>query len=481
MKKMTLISAITLSTALVACGGGNPSSADGKPDSLLPPGFVLSSSSIASSNASGASSSAGGIVVTSLPIYESFSAIDIDNFLTANYKALSTDPTAQFYFPTSGYPVSTIPSGVPRIVLTDWTNNALWFGNARFTIGQTRLEADTTTADPSVATWGELDLSRPYRISFCVKDTDASTSKKMMIFVDNNTSAQANSIHGNPNRIMYENTANLVPGTRFSLDSSVGTSTSFLGFRVESSTDVIIDDLLIEYQDTPYTGAIPACVADTSFVRPVAVASSSVASSTPASESSSSASSVASSTATSSADSSSASSLSGVIVTEDFTSANETNFFSTDYKTIAGDTSLPFYVATSGQTRITFADGALSMTNARFTFGDKGGETAADVQPNGVLDLSKPYRLSFTVTAAAGTGNFQVYVDNNTTSAGKSIHAAIGSTASRLLQTAADSITTFPHEVVIESDVGTATSFFQFRADSSVTNLTIDDLKLEYQ
>lgn len=283
LKTLNSIIAILITSGLVACGGGSPSSSDDKPDSLLPPDLVLSSSSSSVASSDGSNSSSGGIVKTSLPIYENFEAIDIDNFLTANYKNLSTDTSLPFYYATSGYPLSTIPNGVPRILLTNWTSNALWFGNARFTLGQTRLEAETTTADPTVATWGELDLSRPYRLSFCVKDTLPSTSRRMMIFVDNNTSAQINSIHGNSNRIMYETTSNLTPGTRYSIESSVGTSTSFLQMRVESATDVIIDDLLLEYQDTPYTGAIPTCTADNSFVRPVATSSSVASSSAPSS------------------------------------------------------------------------------------------------------------------------------------------------------------------------------------------------------
>jgi hypothetical protein len=121
------------------------------------------------------------------------------------------------------------------------------------------------------------------------------------------------------------------------------------------------------------------------------------------------------------------------------------------------------------------------MNNARFTIGDKGGATAAGVLPNGSYDLSKPYRIKFTVTAVSGTGNIQVYVDNNTTSAGSSYHSTIGSTASRLLQVLATDITTLPYQVSIDSSVGTAASFFQLRADSAVTNLTIDNLTIEYQ
>lgn len=316
MKQVNIFCALLLSSVLVGCGGGASSASD-KPTSLLPSDFVLISSSSSSQSSSGsASNSSSGLVTTALPIYENFEAVDIDGFFSADYKHLSTDTTLPFYYATSGYPVSTNPGGVPRILLTNWTSKALWFGNSRFTIGQTRLEHETTTADPTIPTWGELDLSKAYRISFCVKDAKPLAAKHFIIYVDNNTSNQANSINGNPNRIYYADSPTLVPGQRVVVESSVGTAKSFLQFRVESSADVIIDDLVIEYQNSPYTGSIPACVADASFVRPVATSSSasSVISSVASSAASSSVSSLTSSV-TSSVASSSASSIASSVDT----------------------------------------------------------------------------------------------------------------------------------------------------------------------
>lgn len=197
-------------------------------------------------------------------------------------------------------------------------------------------------------------------------------------------------------------------------------------------------------------------------------------------EVSSSSSSQASSASSNSAQSSSASNL---VASEDFAAADAATFFTSAYKAMPGDASKALYRVTGGGSNITLSAGELSMTNARFTLGDlsEGTATAAGVQPNGAFNLAQPYRIRLTITAAAGTGNIQVYVDNNTTSAGNSIHSTIGSTASRLTQIAANSITSFPHEVVIESTVGTANSFFQIRADSNVSNLTIDNLTIEYQ
>lgn len=180
--------------------------------------------------------------------------------------------------------------------------------------------------------------------------------------------------------------------------------------------------------------------------------------------------------------SSSSSAANTTLVTEDFAAADKATFFTVAYKADPTDASKPLYVSTGGGSTTTIANGELSMSNARFTIGDKGGATTASGAPNGSFDLlNKPYRVKFTVLAAvskdATVGIFHVYVDNNTTSTTNSTHG----NASRISQIALDTITTFPHEVVIDSSVGTATSFFQFRADSGVANLAIDNLTIEYQ
>lgn len=191
-----------------------------------------------------------------------------------------------------------------------------------------------------------------------------------------------------------------------------------------------------------------------------------------------------SSLASSSVSSSSSSVVNSALLTEDFAAADTATFFSNTYKSMPSDSAKSLYRALAGESRISFSNGELSLNNARFSIGDlsEGVATSGTTQPNGAFDLSQPYRVTFTITAAAGTGNFQLYVDNNTTSSGNSIHTTTSSTTvSRLLQMTPTEITTFPHEVVIESSVGTANSFFQIRADSSVSNLTIDNLTIEYQ
>ena len=176
------------------------------------------------------------------------------------------------------------------------------------------------------------------------------------------------------------------------------------------------------------------------------------------------------------------------ILAEDFSAADTATFMSEAYKALPGDATTPMYEATSGESRIAVGSGQLAMTNARFTIGnsDNSVTTADGVDPVGALDLSAPYTISFTVVdftddadAVNDAGKFQLYVDNNTTSSGNSVHQG----ASKVLEIAFGdgTITTLPHTVTLPLSVGTATSFLQFRADSRVGNLIIDDLSIELQ
>jgi hypothetical protein len=169
-----------------------------------------------------------------------------------------------------------------------------------------------------------------------------------------------------------------------------------------------------------------------------------------------------------------------------------TNFFTTAYKTIFDDITKPLNVITGGSANISIAntatDGTLSLFNARFTIGDQdpGTPTAAATSHLGDFNLDPDYRITFTVlTNANAAGNCQVYVDNNTTASGSSIHSTIGSTASRIFQKSAATLSdanTPTGTVTINSSVGTTTSFLQFRCDSGVTSpVVIDNILIQYQ
>src|SRR5690606_12658200 len=87
-------------------------------------------------------------------------------------------------------------------------------------------------------------------------------------------------------------------------------------------------------------------------------------------------------------------------------------------------------------------NGTITLANGgRFTIGQISvpapADTAnSDTSVNGDLDLSQPYTVIITVASASETGNFQVFVDNNTASQGNSIHG----NNSRIYSAAAASI-----------------------------------------
>lgn len=548
MKKIQTLSALIVCASLTACGGGDPKSESSKPDSLWPEGVERSSAS----NSSSGNEEPSNIVNENIPFHENFdNAVDTLGFFSPAYKALNTDGTLPFYYATGGF--IDYETGTVSPTSTSWItgddNRKMQLGNGRFSLGQTRLEYNTTTADLSVPAWGEFDLTRPYKISFCVSAVSDASSSNFEIYIDNNSTGGNNSRYGagNASRIFQNATHSLVPGQRVEVSvpgasgAQIGVKNSFIQFRVSSGGWAVIDDLVIEYLDEPHGFNLPACVAAESLppvptappVTPAAptliagdgqlavvwetagigatyevfyntideVSSALPFEGNPVAETNTTITGLVNGTsyyvyiraqnssgvsefspAANGTPQEPASGGSGdALIDEDFGAADATTFFAAAYKSIADDSSLPLYVATAGRERMTVSDGALNMHNARFTIGDKGGATNATDQPNGSLDLTKPYRVTFTITQAEGSGNIQLYIDNNTTSAGNSIHAALGSTASRLLQIKPADITSFPHVVTVESDVGTATSFFQLRADSSIEALTITDFKVEYQ
>ena len=290
MKKLTLVSTLIMSGLLVACGGSDPSN---KPDTLFPEGFVPAPPPVAGSDE--------GIVNTPLPLFENFNdAVDIGSFFSATYKSLATDnpddPAPSFYYPTCCLYDDDGNVQENSFWISETEDKKLRFGNARFTIGQTLSALAGEASDPKINTtsalvtdsWGELDLSRPYKISFCVVQTGG--AENMLIFVDNNTSSEANSKWGGGtggSPIFKQNVNSLLPGkrvtisvpgeTRFSPESAsvltinnqVGEKNSFLQVRVGSGGYAIIDDFLIEYQDeSSIEPAAETCVADPNLQAP---------------------------------------------------------------------------------------------------------------------------------------------------------------------------------------------------------------------
>lgn len=292
MKKHNLLVLAMACGLLAACDTGPDSDA---PDIII----EIPSSSTSSSTSSGASgttsssssSSSGSveIVNTDLPISEDFEATTTGEFFSGAYKSLATsvpeDTDGAFYYPTAGfYNTDGTLDLNPDFWITDDADKALRIGS-RFSIGQTwsALAGDgvenpktgTTPGTEIGVSWGELDLSRDYKVSFCI--VEAVGTRNFQVYVDNNTTGSANSIHLGDSRLLSVGVSSLVAGQRVEINvpgtatvepggtpvdiysDVIGTANSFLQLRVESGSYVVIDDFKVEYQDAVDDSGLPDC------------------------------------------------------------------------------------------------------------------------------------------------------------------------------------------------------------------------------
>ncbi|AFU99234.1 fibronectin type III domain-containing protein [Simiduia agarivorans] len=279
-----------LLTCLTACGGGGSDPAGSGDVLAVPPAT------------SGGSGGEGPVEADAIILSENFGdgqfsnfdAADTEAFFSEAYKALAdanpNDTKPSFYHPTCCFYEGDDPAGPVAVnleqmgIVSDNGNPAMLLNTGRFSAGQNRPDLtgtdpkkDSTTGD-DVATWGELNLSQPYRISFCVKET--SGSRNMQVYVDNNTSSESKSYWGGGSqgsRIFNVPADQLVAGKRVQINVpgdilldpeatpvdvrpvQVGSSTSFLQFRVEGGSSVIFDDLLVEPQTEDGQADLPAC------------------------------------------------------------------------------------------------------------------------------------------------------------------------------------------------------------------------------
>lgn len=168
---------------------------------------------------------------------------------------------------------------------------------------------------------------------------------------------------------------------------------------------------------------------------------------------------------------------------EEFDAADAAEFLSAEYRSIPNDPSKPMYVRHTGSSTLIVKDGVLELIGGRFTIGKPDNETttSSDTSSNGIFDLTKPYRVVLEVVGADTKGNLQVYVDNNTTSAANSMHGE----ASRLYNTPLNDVQDLVNAgdgvavIVVESNVGTPTSFITIRTDGG-GSVKIRRLVIEY-
>jgi pectate lyase len=160
---------------------------------------------------------------------------------------------------------------------------------------------------------------------------------------------------------------------------------------------------------------------------------------------------------------------------EDFDAATSATFRTTGYRALPGDPATPMYHALGGASAITIVDGALNFVGARFSIGNTLPTVVSTPtnSPPGIFDLSQQYTVSFCVLSASGSGNLQVYVDNNTTGQANS---PLGG-ASRIFNGAVASLPT-RGVVAITSTVGTANSFLYLRTESGAT-VALDNFRVD--
>lgn len=163
-----------------------------------------------------------------------------------------------------------------------------------------------------------------------------------------------------------------------------------------------------------------------------------------------------------------------ILYRDDFAGATADNLFLSSYKSIPNEEAKPMYIQKGGKFRI--ENGNLILDGGRFTVGALSSEnTTSTFTPGGIFDLTKPYQIIVKLVSASGTSGkkFQVYVDNNTTSQGNSIHG----NSSKVYESKWEALT--PGEIIIQSDIGTASSFIQIRAESGVV-IEIEEILIEY-
>ena len=345
-------------------------------------------------------------VIPSVPLPLSYTfAGESEDIFSTNFAAIENAAGEQVaMFTITGGSVTQIDTGIQ-------------LDGGRFTLGNT--EPDTQSSSDDTSSTGALDLSRPYNVIFdVISAEDSEGDNKFQIYVDNNTSGSANSHLGSDSRFFNEPVLDLVPGTTMTVEGQIATPNSYLQFRTESGSIVVIDNIRIEYIDE------------------------------------------------------------NTLLEETFETDADT-FFSPEYKSTDGGAT-PFYSVTGGGSGLVISEGQLAIDSARFTMGNSTPDTdttADDTVTTGILDLSREYTISMDIIAvedSEGDNNFQIYVDNNTSSSSKSIHGGDSKFYSELVNNLVPG-----QRLTIDGFIGTPTSFLQLRTESG-GKVVIDNFVISY-
>jgi pectate lyase len=254
--------------------------------------------------------------------------------------------------------------------------------------------------------------------------------------------------------------------------SSSHSSSNSVSSSVSSSESTSSTVNSISSSDSSSSVVSAVSSSESSSVNSSAESSSSELSSSSESNSSSESSSESSSLQSSSQ----ASSASTQIFHETFT-VDKATLFSASYKSITGlDPAVAFFYITGNSSTITQADGQLTIAGSRLSIGNRtpAVATTSTGVVSGEFDLSRAYVIKLKISASSGAGGFQVFVDNNTTSASNS---PLGN-ASRVLSQAANTLVA-NEWIEIKPTVGTQNSFISLRTESTAS-VTIDEMIVEY-
>lgn len=186
-----------------------------------------------------------------LPLVEDIE-VDKDTFFSAAYKSLPSNEDLPLYF---------IKGGGSDMVFLDGTLKLL---GGRFTIGMPNDHIDTGVKDVSRISFdeleGELDLSKPFKITIEFTEAGRSdggdlTAKVFIVYIDNNTTSKDCTPHDYDSRIISYTMQELVGliddvsgiGVIEKSFGGIGTNKSFLQFRTESNSYIVIESFAIEY------------------------------------------------------------------------------------------------------------------------------------------------------------------------------------------------------------------------------------------
>jgi|GEM_PF-1744431 len=525
MYKMKLLAALLMGGALVACGSSSS-------DSPTPPG---PGPGPGNGNDNGNNNGGGGgevrssldIQIEPMPLIERFDVGAFEGsdavvaFFSPDYKMLNTpaeneledgstlvDPHPSFYYPTCCYWETDENDERTGNLIEDlnerWVvkDGMLAISNARMSIGQVlsdltdpdKLDRKTDTSDSpegasvTLGSWGELDLSSAYTISFCVNDSGQSGSgnSNFEVWVDNNSGGRSEeSIHTSDSLLVRTETPQMgagrrlnieVPGDVYFADNDggnvqtigiiealdgdsfpVGTAQSFLQLRVSSGGYAVISDFIIEYQDDePVARETCAAVEDVYVPPPPPAVPGTARDNFP--------------------------------VTVEFGPDKDTFFAIGQADMEAGtfianrsDLTTPFYSSASGRNdRVFIEEGTIRYGNALWTMGHLGGgNSSSDSVPRGDLDLTAPYIIEIEIESLPDTsGNFQVQIDNISGTGDTPPHGLAGRIVNIPVNQLEPGTLTInvPGEVVMNGAVvgseipdliGTSTSHITFRCDSS--------------